>query len=157
MSEISLAEEHADSIAGRWCFEQYSEELGRRFDYVVDSALALGLDELTPPAGLVLIAREDGEPDGCGAVKLGQPEIAEVKRMWVTQRVRGQGLGGRLLDALEARAIASGKSVARLETNRTLVAAIAMYRGHGYREVPAFNMRFGDHWFERDLTRGAAR
>ena len=148
-----IAEEPADSDDVRWCFEQYYAELGRRFGYVVDTALPLGLDELVRPRGLVLIVREAGDPVGCGALKLQQPGVGEIKRMWVADLVRGRGLGGRLLDALEAEAVAAGKTVARLETNRTLTAAIAMYRSHGYLEVPPFNDEpFGDHWFEKDLT-----
>ena len=43
----------------------------------------------------------------------------------------------------------------RLETNRSLTEAIALYRSAGYVEVPAFNDEpFADHWFEKDL--GAA-
>jgi len=153
--EFTIAAEPADNDDVRWCFEQYYEELGRRFGYVVDRALLLGLDELTPPRGLVLIARELGKPVGCGAVKLGVEDIGEIKRMWVSEHVRGQGLGGRLLEALEEEAIAAGKSITRLETNKTLLAAMAMYRRHGYHEVSAFNDEpFGDHWFEKDLTRG---
>lgn len=147
-----IAEEPADSDAVRWCFEQYYAELGRIFDYDVVASLPLGLDELVPPHGSVLIARMDGGPVGCGAIKLSQPGVGELKRMWVSTRVRGQGLGSRLLSELEAKAMDAGKSVARLETNRNLTAAIAMYRKHGYREVPAFNTEpFGDHWFEKDL------
>ena len=40
----------------------------------------------------------------------------------------------------------------RLDTNRNLVEAIAMYRGRGYREVPPFDREgYADHWFEKDL------
>ena len=153
MADIVIIEEPADSDDVRWCFGQYYEELGRRFGYVVDAALPLGLDELTPPRGLVLIARDDGAAVGCGAIKLHQPGIGEIKRMWVAQSVRGRGLGGRLLEELEAIAVEAGKTVTRLETNRTLTAAVAMYRSHGYREVPAFNDEpFGDHWFEKELA-----
>jgi hypothetical protein len=59
------------------------------------------------------------------------------------------------MDAIEARARADGRERVRLETNRTLVEAIAMYRGRGYREVPPFNdERYADHWFEKTLTDG---
>jgi hypothetical protein len=45
----------------------------------------------------------------------------------------------------------------RLETNRVLREAIAMYRGVGYREVPAFNdERYAHHWFTKDLPHQAA-
>ena len=65
----------------------------------------------------------------------------------------GQGMAGRLLAALEARAVTAGKSMTRLETNRTLTEAIAMYRRRGYREVGPFNdERYADHWFEKDLA-----
>ncbi len=47
---------------------------------------------------------------------------------------------------------AAGATIARLETNRTLVEAIAMYRTRGYDEVPAFNdERYAHHWFEKRL------
>lgn len=152
MDGFVIAEEPADSDDVRWCFERYYAELGRRFGYVVDEALPLRLDELTPPRGLVLVARQGGRPVGCGAVKLGGAGFGEIKRMWVADRVRGQGLGARLLEALEDRAVEAGKTVARLETNRTLVEAISMYRRHGYHEVAPFNDEpFGDHWFEKTL------
>jgi ribosomal protein S18 acetylase RimI-like enzyme len=149
---VVIAEESADSATVRWCFEQYYRELGDLFAFQVDTALPLGDDELTPPRGLVLVARADGRSIGCGALKLSDPGIGEIKRMWVATDARGQGLGGRLLTELEGRARAAGKSSTRLETNRHLTAAIAMYRRHGYREVPAFNDEpFGDHWFEKEL------
>jgi hypothetical protein len=44
--------------------------------------------------------------------------------------------------------------VARLDTNRALTEAIAMYRRRGYVEVPRFNdERYAHHWFEKPLGR----
>jgi ribosomal protein S18 acetylase RimI-like enzyme len=71
----------------------------------------------------------------------------------VSESARGLGLGRRLLEELEARAIESGAPMARLETNRHLIEAIGLYRSAGYREVPAFNDEpFADHWFEKELS-----
>jgi hypothetical protein len=40
----------------------------------------------------------------------------------------------------------------RLDTNRALTEAIAMYRSSGYVEVPAVNDEaFAHHWFEKTL------
>ena len=51
------------------------------------------------------------------------------------------------------RAARAGARTVRLETNATLVEAIALYRSAGYREVPAFNDEpFADHWFEKRLS-----
>jgi hypothetical protein len=45
----------------------------------------------------------------------------------------------------------------RLETNRTLTEAIALYGSAGYVEVPAFNDEpYAHHWFEKQLIDGAA-
>jgi ribosomal protein S18 acetylase RimI-like enzyme len=158
MATVVIAEEPADSDAVRECFARYYEELDCRFEggFDVSAALPLGVEDLTPPRGLVLVARMDGQPVGCGAVRLAAPRIAEIKRMWVSPEARGQGLGGRLLAELEAHAVRAGKSVARLETNRSLVEAIALYGRRGYREVAPFNDEVhGDHWFEKDLLQAS--
>jgi ribosomal protein S18 acetylase RimI-like enzyme len=79
-------------------------------------------------------------------------DIAEVKRMWVSPVVRGLGLGRRLLDELEAQAARHGARLLRLETNRNLTEAIAMYRAAGYAEVAAFNDEaYAHHWFEKQI------
>jgi ribosomal protein S18 acetylase RimI-like enzyme len=73
--------------------------------------------------------------------------------MWVAESARGLGIGRRVLTELEADAVRRGASTVRLETNRALVEAIAMYRSAGYFEVPAFNDEpFAHHWFEKQLV-----
>jgi hypothetical protein len=39
--------------------------------------------KLTPPMGLLLLARLHGQPIGCGALKFHQRRPAELKRMWI--------------------------------------------------------------------------
>jgi ribosomal protein S18 acetylase RimI-like enzyme len=154
-SELTIAEEAASSPDVQACFSHYFEELDRRFDTGFEVARSNRADvaDLTPPAGLVLVARSGGDAVGCGALKLDTDGVAELKRMWVAPRARGLGLGRRLLRELEDHALEHGSTVARLETNRNLVEAIAMYRGAGYREVPAFNDEpYAHHWFEKQLT-----
>ncbi len=152
MTPFVFREEPADSDDVRWCFAQYYAELGTDYGYDVDTALPLGVDELTRPRGLVLIIREGEAAVGCGAVKLLADGIGEIKRMWVAPAVRGRGLGGRLLDALEAAAAEAGKTTTRLETNEQLGPALAMYRRHGYVEVEPFNTEpFATHWLQKQL------
>ena len=141
----------------RRAMRAYVTELAERFDGGFDPARSISAadDELTPPAGLFLIATLHSEPVGCGALKFHHDAQAEVKRMWVDPAVRGLGLGRRLLAELEAHAEARGVRILRLETNRTLGEAIGLYRAVGYRDVAAFNDEpYAHHWFEKTLGPG---
>jgi DNA-binding MarR family transcriptional regulator/GNAT superfamily N-acetyltransferase len=142
-----------DRDAGR-CIRAYFAELDRRSESGFDPGAGISAEphELVPPAGRFLIAYLRGEPAGCGAVKHHPGGPSELKRMWVAESARGLGIGRRLLTALEACAEGSGASTVRLETNRALVEAVAMYRSTGYVEVPPFNDEpFAHHWFEKQL------
>ena len=100
----------------------------------------------------MLVARLREEPIGCGALKFHENAPGEIKRMWVAPRARGLGLGRRLLLALEHYAREAGVAVLHLETNRTLIEAIQLYRDCGYQEVEAFNDEpYAHHWFEKHL------
>ncbi|NGN67472.1 MarR family transcriptional regulator [Streptomyces sp. A7024] len=142
----------------RQCIRAYVAELGQRFADGFEPARSIPADDadLTPPAGLLLVAMVHEEPVGCVALKFRPDSRAEVKRMWVAPAVRGLGLGRRLLAEIEARAADRGVRTLRLETNRTLDEAIELYRTAGYREVPAFNDEpYAHHWFEKSLDAGA--
>ena len=139
----------------RWCLESYFGELARRFDAGFEPArsISAGDEELTLPAGVLLIATLYGEPVGCGALKFHPDAPAEIKRMWVSPAARGLGLGRRMLTELETHAIALGAAATRLETNKTLAEAISLYRSSGYREVEPFNAEpYAHHWFEKALV-----
>jgi DNA-binding MarR family transcriptional regulator/GNAT superfamily N-acetyltransferase len=138
----------------RRCIRAYVDELARRFDDGFDPARSISADddELTPPKGLLLTATLHGEAVGIGALKLLDDNKAEVKRMWVSPTVRGLGLGRRVLAELETHARLHGVRLLRLETNRVLAEAIALYRDAGYEEVEAFNSEpYAHHWFEKIL------
>jgi DNA-binding MarR family transcriptional regulator len=138
----------------RSCLRAYFGELGRRFDtgFVPELSNPVADAETSPPAGLFLVASLHGEPVGCGAVRFHGAEPAEIKRMWVSEAMRGLGLGRRILAELEGDARANGARVVRLETNRSLTEAIGLYRAAGYREVAAFNAEpYAHHWFEKEL------
>ncbi len=156
-SQTVIAPAAAASAEVQTCFSRYVAELDERFrtGFDVTRSNRADIADLTPPHGLVLLARVGDDPVGCGAVLLHGDGIATLKRMWVAPRVRGTGLGRRLLVALEDQAARHGAAAIRLETNLSLTEAIAMYRSAGYQEVPAFNDEpYADHWFEKRLDVG---
>jgi DNA-binding MarR family transcriptional regulator len=144
-----------ESPDAQHCLREYYAELDRRFSsgFDPDTTLPALAPEMRSPEGLFLVAFLHGQPVGCGALKFHGREPTELKRLWVAAGARGLGLGRRLLDALEARAVAAGSRRIRLDTNRTLAEAIALYRSAGYREVERFNDEpYADHWFEKRLV-----
>jgi GNAT superfamily N-acetyltransferase len=154
-SAVRFAIEDPISADARWCLEQYFAELDERFEAGFDASQSISADahELTPPAGALLIARVHARPVGCGAIKFHPGAPAELKRMWVAPETRGTGLGRRILGELERLARDEGVEVLRLETNRALSEAIALYRSSGFREVAAFNDEpYAHHWFEKRLS-----
>ncbi len=152
---VRFAIEEPTSTDARWCIEQYYSELNARFETGFNPSLSISADahELTPPAGVLLIARLGARPVGCGALKFHLGAPAELKRMWVAPEARGIGIGRRLLQELERHARDTGVEVLRLETNGALSEAIALYRSSGYGEVAAFNDEpYAHHWFEKRLS-----
>jgi DNA-binding MarR family transcriptional regulator/GNAT superfamily N-acetyltransferase len=144
--------EHPDA---RYCLAEYVAELNRRSQRGFDPSVgATALPhEVRPPAGQFFVAYLHGEAIGCGAVKHHAGAPTEIKRMWIAPAARGLGLGRRLLEELEACALAGGARVARIETSTVLTEALALYRSTGWIEVPAFNDEpFADHWFEKTLA-----
>jgi ribosomal protein S18 acetylase RimI-like enzyme len=156
-SMIEVAPIDPSHPSARHCLHEYFTELDRRFDTGFDPALSIPADDeqMRLPAGLFLVANLHAQPIGSGALKFHDDAPAELKRMWVDESVRGLGVGRRLLSELESHAAKHGVRTLRLETNKTLVEAINLYRSAGYTEVAAFNDEpYADHWFEKQLPRG---
>lgn len=92
---------------------------------------------LAGPGVSFLVARLDGRAVATGAVFRRGPDWSELKRMYVAPAARGQGVGRRLLQALEDIAGAAAPIV-RLETGIRNAAALALYRSAGYVEIGPF-------------------
>jgi ribosomal protein S18 acetylase RimI-like enzyme len=156
VAQLEVRAADPDDPAAQHCLREYVNELNERFEsgFDPDASLPAQPDEMRLPAGLFLVATLHGAPVGCGALKFHRGRPTELKRMWVSPEVRGLGVARRLLDELERGAAEQGSRTIRLETNKTLTEAIALYRSAGYREVAAFNAEpYADHWFEKRIAK----
>lgn len=154
MTEIVIALESAASADAQRALANYYAELTHRFDGGFDPQAVRNFDpaEMIPPKGWFVIARLAGETVGCGALKLLEPSVGEIKRVWVADAARGRGVARSLMARLEATARDNGISRVRLDTNRALTEAHAMYLGMGYSEIRRYNDNpFAHHWFEKRL------
>jgi ribosomal protein S18 acetylase RimI-like enzyme len=95
-------------------------------------------EEVAESRGTFLVVYRGGAPVGCGALRLLDPDTAELKRMYVSPGARGRGLGRRLVAALEAEARALGVRRLVLETGVRQAAALALYRATGFQPIPLF-------------------
>ncbi|MCM2423693.1 GNAT family N-acetyltransferase [Streptomyces sp. RKAG293] len=123
---------------------------GTEIDAVLHNAPS---DDLAPPHGLFLVARQADTAVACAGLLLLPPATAEIRRVYTAPPARGQGIGALLLQELETRARELGVTRMRLDTRDDLVEARRMYARFGYEEVPAFNDDpHVDHWLAKTLS-----
>ena len=102
--------------------------------------------DFEPPNGVYLIAYdEDDRPVATGGWRSQDANgeghedgDAELKRMFVIEQARGQGLARRMLAALEENARAAGRVRMVLETGTKQPEAIALYTSSGYEPCVKF-------------------
>ena len=86
----------------------------------------------------VMVAYENEEPVGCGAIKEYNDDTVEVKRMYVIPNKRGRGIASIILTALEQWAKDLDFKKCLLETGKKQPEAIALYTKNKYQIIPNF-------------------
>lgn len=153
--ELVVVEVDPREPDARMALGRYLDETARRLGDPVfrPSELLDDVDAFTEVGGAFLIMRFRGRVIGCGAVRTLIPGLGELKRMWIDPEQRGRGFGAHLLNALETRSVELGHTRVRLDTNRVLYEAIAMYEARGYRPIPRYNDNVdATHFYEKDLA-----
>jgi putative acetyltransferase len=89
--------------------------------------------------GVFVMARIDGTAVGCGGIRRFDAESAEVKRVFVSQSARGQGISRKIMLELESQARALGYRRLVLETGAKQIAAVNLYESMGYTRMSNFS------------------
>jgi len=141
--------ESAEAVAATG---HYFAELDRRFPGGFDPGDARYAGSGSTEGSVFVVATSDGRPVACGGVVRVDERTGEIKRMWVADDWRGAGLGTRMLRHLEAEAARLGYRRVVLDTNATLVEAVAMYVRAGYAHVERYNDNpYAQAWFAKEL------
>ncbi len=173
-ARVELAEEPYDGPDAAALVAALNEEINLRYADEVDAWTEEELEEddqaylaevtpdlVTPPNGVFVLARLDGEAVGCGALKPFDRAagIGEVKRMYVAPHARRRGISRLVLAHLEARAFELGYHRLQLETGTEQPEALALYAADGWTRITPYG-RYKDLpssvCFGKDLRSAAA-
>ncbi|WP_164156147.1 GNAT family N-acetyltransferase [Sandarakinorhabdus rubra] len=91
-----------------------------------------------PPESIFYILEQRGQPIGMGGIRRVRDGICEMKRVYVRDTAKGQGLGRALVERLIADARAFGYRTIFLDTSPTLDTAIGLYERLGFSCIPAY-------------------
>jgi putative acetyltransferase len=91
----------------------------------------------------VVLAYENSEAVGCGAIKEWNSETMEVKRMFVPLKNRGKGIASFVLKELEHWAKELGYKKCILETGEKQPEAIQLYTKNNYNLIPNYGQYAG--------------
>jgi putative acetyltransferase len=159
---IDHAASSTDIATARVLMREYATFLGHDLSFQDFEGELEGLPgKYAPPSGALLLARVStgtggSEPAGCVALRELSPGICEMKRLFVRPEYRGLRIGRLLALRIVDEAKSLGYKAMRLDTLDRLESAVALYRGMGFVQIPAYcrNPLPGAMFWERDL--GAA-
>lgn len=106
--------------------------------YPAESNHLDSIEELSRPHVHFVGAFEDGQPLGCGAVKLLPDGYGEIKRVYVNTGARGKGIGRRILGLLESITLEAGFTLLRLETGVRQPEALRLFEISGFTRIKRF-------------------
>jgi len=140
MKQIFQAETAVQIASARALFREYEKWLG------LDLCFQGFEDELenlpgkyAPPEGRLYLLNYNEHLSGCIALRKLKNDVCEMKRLYIRQNARGQGLGNTLIKKLIEEARQMGYTKMRLDTYPPKMAkAVKLYQSHDFREVPAY-------------------
>ncbi len=132
MPAIRLAQWPADLTVVAGLFRQYQAELDIDLCF---QGFAAELAKLPKRYVAVFLLEDGAETAGCVALGLREEGVAEIKRLYVAPRLRGQAWGRRLAETALAEAQRRGCNRVVLDTIAArMPRALALYRSLGFRE-----------------------
>ena len=91
-----------------------------------------------PPEGGMMLAIKKQEAVGCVAIRYLEPNVSELKRMYILDHHRGYGLGRMLLSNAIQLAKELGYHKMRLDTLPSMTSAMYLYKEAGFYPIPAY-------------------
>jgi GNAT superfamily N-acetyltransferase len=99
--------------------------------------------------GLFLVLKDASGVIGCGGLRRISADQGELVRLWLRKEARGRGYGGMLVREILAASDRIGYREVLLDTSKRCVAAVALFRKSGFREVPKYKESLADVFMGR--------
>lgn len=130
-------------------YQQYCAQLGYDLSFQGFESEVAGLPgKYAPPEGLLLIARRESAVAGCIAYRALQPELCEMKRLYVRPEFRGRQIGDLLCRELMEMARSRGYRRMRLDSGEGMRSARRLYEKLGFTTIaPYYANPYGDMVF----------
>ena len=121
----------------------------QNFEYEVDHLAT----EYAAPAGVFLLAEENGIFVGCIGLRRFAEDVGEVKRLYVSPAGRGRGVGRFLVEGVQAAAKRVGYTRLVLDTLPSMEDAQKLYASMGFNPTAPyrFNPVPGTAYLEKEL------
>ena len=127
LKEVSnIFMEYSDFLQIDLCFQDFEKELQTLHQVYA------------PPAGCIILAKQNDTTVGCIALKPLAKDICEMKRLYVRPEALGTGLGRSLVEELIRFAKQASYKSMKLDTVAKLKAAISLYRSMGFVETEPY-------------------
>lgn len=152
---ITQAETPEQIERTRTLFREYESWFGLNLCFQnFDEEVAALPGKYAKPDGRLLLASADGSLAGCIALRKLKDGICEMKRLFIRDEFRGQGIGNALIEKLTEEARITGYQKMRLDTYPPKMSkAVRLYESHGFRQIePYYRNPYGETLFmEKDL------
>jgi GNAT superfamily N-acetyltransferase len=144
----------AEDVRSRDATELLSEltaELAALYE-TSDGSAGFSPAQVEVPRAAFIVARIDGKPVGCGALRPIDDTAVEIKRMYTRPAYRRLGVAQAILAEADRLAVELGYTTIKLQTGPRQPEAAALYERVGYYSIP----RFSGNWervlaYQKDL------
>jgi ribosomal protein S18 acetylase RimI-like enzyme len=138
--QLVEAQTAAQFEAARILIEEYAAHLGAQMGVDLGfQNISVELCNLAgmygAPSGCLFLASREGEWLGCCALRRLEEDVCEMKRLYLKPRARGADLGRTLALSVVNKARQLGYHRMVLDTLDGMIAAQALYRSLGFREI----------------------
>ena len=139
-----IIEVRIDSKEATAAIEAAEAELDRRYGPSTDRSVSEAA-AFAPPRGAFFVALDHAAILGGVGLRTIHEGVGEIKRLWVTESARRQGLATLLMEAAEQAAQRLGMHLVELETGPLQPEAVSLYLTTGWDLVDELPHRVSDY------------